>query len=415
MNSPRAWVSALCIAGLGLASPAWSAGQSPLQLERVVMLWRHGLRAPLPTEAAAEPRAGEAWPSWSTPASLLTPHGRAALALSGQYQRTMLQAADLLPAQGCPAPGQVFVWANTVDRTVASGEVLAGALTPGCATPVQHLPMDQTDPLFNPIEAGAVDFDAAEAVRVIDRETGGVQALVAPEGEAVRAMQRVLGCDDRRPEARCTLQTGEAALRPGADGRGLAMRGPIDVASGTAQVLALQYAEGLPMTEVGWGRARMTEIASVSRLHALLFEVYARPSYMAQRIAGPLSARLLQLLLSADAPAVSLLIGHDNNIAALTALLGVGFQFPGYGRNDPPVGSVLLLERLRDPASGRRYLRVRYEAQSLDQLRELAPLTQRSPPLTLTLPLPGCHATGQGLCELDAAAAWWRRRLYGRW
>jgi len=379
------------------------------------MLWRHGLRAPLPTEAAAEPRAGEAWPTWTTPASLLTPHGRAALALSGQYQRARLQSAGLLPEQGCPAPGRVFVWANSVDRTVASGDVLAGALAPGCGTPVEHLPMDQTDPLFNPIEAGAVGFDAADAVRVIDRETGGVQALVAPEGEAVRAMQRVLGCDDRRPEARCTLQAAEAGLRPGADGRGLAMRGPIDVASGTAQVLALQYAEGLPLADVGWGRAGLAEIASVSRLHALLFEVYARPSYMAQRIAGPLSERLLAQLLAPEAPAVSLFIGHDNNIAALTALLGAGFQFPGYGRNDPPVGSVLLLERWRDKVTGRRYLGLRYEAQSLDQLRALTPLGPHSPPLSLTLPLPGCHADARGLCELDAAAAWWRRRLYGRW
>ena len=379
------------------------------------MLWRHGLRAPLPPEAAAEPRAGEAWPAWSTPPSLLTPHGRAALALSGQYQRAMLQSAGLLPVRGCPAAGQVFVWANTVDRTIASGDVLAEALAPGCGTPVRHLPMGETDPLFNPIEAGAVDFDAEQAVRVINRETGGVQALVAPEGAAVRAMQRVLGCDERRPEERCTLQAAQAGLRPGADGRGLALRGPIDVASGTAQVLALQYAEGLPLGEVGWGRAGLAEIASVSRLHALLFEVYARPSYMAQRIAGPLSRRLLDQLLAPQAPPVSLFIGHDNNIAALTALLGVSFQFTGYGRNDPPVGSVLLLERLRDTATGRRYLRLRYEAQSLDQLRGLTPLTPRSPPLSLTLPLKGCHANAQGLCELEAAAAWWRRRLYGRW
>jgi len=389
-----------------------------LRVERVVMLFRHGLRAPLPTEAAAQPREGETWPQWSTPASLLTPHGRQALMLSGRYQRQGLIRAGLLPAQGCPAPGAVLIWANAVSRTVASGEALGESLAPGCAVPVGHLPIGENDALFSPIEAGAVDFDAREAVRVIERETGGVAALVAPEAAAVRAMQAALACAPSSAEPRCTLGAAQAALRPGADGRGLELRGPIDVASGTAQVFALQYAEGLPLSQVAWGRAGVPELAQMSRLHALLFDVYARPSYMAQRIAGPMSQRLQALLTQASGPAVSLLVGHDNNIAALTALLGAPFQFPGYGRNDPPVGSMLRLERLLDVRSGRRYLRLSYQAQSLDQLRELSPLSEASPPMTLALPWPaesGCGAVARGLCELDTAVAWWRRRLYKAW
>jgi len=400
-----------------LAEPAVAAPPAALVPERVVVLMRHGLRAPLPTEAAAQPRPGEAWPAWQTPASQLTARGRQALLLSGAYLREWLQSARLLPLAGCPAAADLHIWANSVSRTIASGEAMAEALAPGCAAAVGHLRPGLVDPLFNPIEAGAVDFDAAQAVRQIEQETGGVVALVAPEGAALRDMQRALGCETERSEERCALQAGEAALRPGSDGRGLALRGPIDVASGTAQVFALQYAEGLPLADVAWGRAGPAELARMSRLHALLFDIHARPSYMAQRIAGPMSEQLLGVLTAPGGPAVSVFVGHDNNIAALTALLGVSFQFPGYGRNDPPVGGMLRLERLRDPATDRRYLRLSYQAQSLQQMRELKPLTSAAPPLLLSLALPAaaCRPAVAGLCTLDAAAAWWRRRLYRAW
>lgn len=403
--------------GLAAAAPAVASPPTGLETERVVVLMRHGLRAPLPTEAAAQPRPGETWPAWQTPASQLTPRGHQALLLGGAYLRQWLQSARLLPAQGCPQVHSLHIWSNSVSRTIASGEAMAESLAPGCTVSVGHLPQGQTDPLFNPIEAGAVDFDAVQAVRQIEQETGGVAALVAPEGASLRAMRRALGCEVDRPEPRCTLQAGEAALRPGRDGRGLELRGPIDVASGTAQVFALQYAEGLPLANVAWGRAGPAELARMSRLHALLFDVYARPSYMAQRIAGPMSATLLGLLMADSGPAVSVFVGHDNNVAALTALLGVSFQLPGYGRNDPPVGGMLRLERLRDPKTGQRHLRLSYQAQSLQQIRDLQPLTPAAPPLLLPLALPeaACRPAAHGLCTLDEAAAWWRRRLYRAW
>ncbi len=125
-------------------------------------------------EAAAAHYADQPWPQWSTPASLLTPHGRKGVQLSGEYLRQWLAQQALLPSSGCPATGSVSVWANTDQRTIDSGALLADALAPGCGIVAGHREAGSNDPLFRPIEAGAVPFDATAAVASIQQQTGAL-------------------------------------------------------------------------------------------------------------------------------------------------------------------------------------------------------------------------------------------------
>ncbi len=370
------------------------------------MVFRHGVRAPLQGEAAAAHYADEAWPQWSTPASLVTPHGRKAVQLSGEYLRQWLMQQALLPRNGCPAPGGLTVWANTDQRTIDSGALLADALAPGCDVQAGHRAVGSNDPLFRPIEAGAVPFDANAAVAAIQRETGGPAALLQGHAAELQALQQILGCT----KTPCDFARMPSTLKPSADGRGLALGGPIDLTSGTGEVLLLQYAEGMPLSQVGWGRATPERLAQVSRLHALLFDIYARPHYMASRSGAPLAREVLQRFGDAGAPKVSVFVGSDTHIAALSSLLGVHFHLPGYGADDPPPGGALVLGLWRTP-DGHRSVRAQYLAQSLDQLRTLAPLDLDHPPLQQTLALGVCAGEQRMACPLPAFTQALERQL----
>lgn len=371
-----------------------------------MVVFRHGVRAPLQGEAAAAHYADEAWPQWSTPASLVTPHGRKAVQLSGEYLRQWLMQQALLPRNGCPAPGSLTVWANTDQRTIDSGALLADALAPGCNVQARHRAVGSNDPLFRPIEAGAVPFDANAAVAAIQRETGGPAALLQGHVAELQALQQILGCT----KTPCDFARMPSTLKPSADGRGLALGGPIDLTSGTGEVLLLQYAEGMPLSQVGWGRATPERLAQVSRLHALLFDIYARPHYMASRSGAPLAREVLQRFGDAGAPKVSVFVGSDTHIAALSSLLGVHFHLPGYGADDPPPGGALVLGLWRTP-DGHRSVRAQYLAQSLDQLRTLAPLDLDHPPLQQTLALGVCAGEQRMACPLLAFAQALERQL----
>lgn len=371
-----------------------------------MVVFRHGVRAPLQDEAAAAHYADEAWPQWSTPASLVTPHGRKAVQLSGEYLRQWLMQQALLPRNGCPAPGSLTVWANTDQRTIDSGALLADALAPGCNVQAGHRAVGSNDPLFRPIEAGAVPFDANAAVAAIQRETGGPAALLQGHAADLQALQQILGCT----KTPCDFARMPSTLKPSADGRGLALGGPIDLTSGTGEVLLLQYAEGMPLSQVGWGRATPERLAQVSRLHALLFDIYARPHYMASRSGAPLAREVLQRFGDAGAPKVSVFVGSDTHIAALSSLLGVHFHLPGYGADDPPPGGALVLGLWRTP-DGQRSVRAQYLAQSLDQLRTLAPLDLDHPPLQQTLALGICAGEQRMACPLPAFTRALERQL----
>ncbi|HZV09690.1 MAG TPA: histidine-type phosphatase, partial [Novosphingobium sp.] len=336
------------------------------RVERLVLLYRHGVRAPLAGEAGMAPLASAAMPGWVTPESLLTPHGAAAIRLLARYQGGLWRAAGLLPATGCPTAADLAIWTNTPARTIATGEALAAGLAPGCAVAVGHLPAGRHDPVFEQREAGGDPFNAAQAARDVNRSTGGAAAMARHYAPALRRMAQVLGCDRARPP--CRLAALPGAIAPAADGRSLAFSGPVEQASGTAQIFLLQYMEGFAPAEVGWGRAGPAVIAALSPLHAALFDVFDRSPYMAPRSASVLARRMLSALFDAGQPRLTLLVGHDNNIAAMGALLRTRFRVPGLGWNDPPPGGALGLALLRR-ADGRQMVRAFYVAARPGQVR----------------------------------------------
>ncbi|WP_114392827.1 histidine-type phosphatase [Oleisolibacter albus] len=392
-------ILALSVLAPAVAAPA--AEQPPpgdLALDRVVLLLRHGVRAPLPTEAAVTGLTEQPLPVWDTPASHLTPHGYEASVLLGRYDRQLLARWGLLPATGCPTPAQLSIWTNTAERTIRTGQGLAEGLAPGCPVEVGHLPGGQHDPLFEP-EPALTGFDPAGAVAAIRAEIGDPQALTAPYGAEIRLMERALGCD-RRPVP-CDIANSKATLSVSADGRGIDLLGPIYITSGTAQVFILQYLEGMPLDQVAWGRLSVADLGRISRLHALLFDVYARPAVMARRTAIRLAPHIADRLSDPAAPALTVLVGHDNTIAAITSLLGVHFQMDGYGQDDPPIGGGLRFEVWRDRRSGDRSVRLVYQAQTMDQIRALTPLDPAHPPATQIL-VPCGPAAVNGRCPLTA-------------
>lgn len=378
-------LAAIAFAGLSTTASAAPRG---LDLERVVILMRHGVRAPLSGEVPADTRTAQAWPTWPVSEGRLSPHGATALKLLARHDRRWLAPLGL---PRCPAPDSLRIWTNTAERTIASGEAYAEGFAPGCQVRVGHLAGDRTDPIFEPLSAGATKFDAHQAVASITRYTGGMDALVARHRPAIARLDRVLGCTSGACSA-----GGPATLTPSADGRGIDLSGPIRATSGIAQVLLLQEAEGMPHASVGWGRADPATIERLGALHAALFDVFTRSPYMAAHQASVLGHRIVETLTAPTAPRLDMMVGHDTNVTALAAALGVDLDAPGFARNDVAPGGALVIERLRDRRSGVRYVRVFYRVQSLAAIRALRPDVVVTP-----IAVPGCVSP----CRLDRFVA----------
>jgi 4-phytase/acid phosphatase len=383
----------LCRAFYGLVvagAIGWSMAPAatPLKVERVVLLIRHGVRPPTHEPALSPAIAPEAWPRWDVPDGDLTAHGAAAIARLAAYNRALWA-----PAVGCPA---LDIYADVDERTLKTGAAFAAGFAPGCAVTVRHA-AGARDPLFSPLDQGA-GFDAATArSQMLAAAGGSLDGFVAAHWALFAAMQAVL-----QPGGHAFLDLpNQLVAKP--PGRPPKLAGPIAEGASAAEDFLLEYLDGKPMDEVAWGRATPARIAALLALHPLAYVITARPPMIARATAAGVAQRILADLTAG--PAVSVLIGHDTNQAELAGLLNLHWHLGGYPADDPPPGGGIVFTLLV-AADGTQYVTATYQTQTMDQIRNLTPLSAAVPPATQPLPIPGCgNSPARTACTLPAFTA----------
>ncbi|MGR6328047.1 histidine-type phosphatase [Sphingomonas sp. XXL09] len=373
--------------------PAVPAG---LQVDRVVMLMRHGVRPPTKAPPMPAGTAIERWPDWPVAPGYLTPHGAAAIRRVGGYDRTAWTALGLLARSGCP---KVRIVADSDQRTIETARHYAAALVPGCTITTEHRPQDVADPIFSPIDERATTFDA-EAARKAVLAAAGPGGIAAEERRLAPLIERLdtILCQRAKPDCGVAA-SGPSDLAPARPGKRPKLTGTLDRASTAAQILLLEYAEDKSMPQVGWGRATAGDIASLSEFHAVEFRLLARPSYVARANLALIAPLIADAITKPDGAVITMLSGHDTNVASLGGLLDLHWQVPGLAADDPSPGGAIVFERLTD-RSGKHYVRALYRSQTVDQIRDLTALTGKASPYVAVLPIAGCSARGiNGLCS----------------
>ena len=391
----------LLVLGLGLMAPAAVAAPT---LERVVIVQRHGVRPPTASNAALAAYAGRPWPNWPVAAGELTPHGGETVALMASTLGQTYRDAGLLSAQGCPPSEWVTVWADgATERTRRSGEILAKALAPGCGLKAAWAPASARDPIFE----GAGDAPACRPEP--GAELKALLAAIGPTGvdtpatrSALKHLQAILA-PDACAGGHGTCFSGEDKVIAGPGEPEL--EGPLVVAASLAEDLLMEYAEGMPAADVGWGRAATAaDIAAVMPLNERAMKLYTDDTYLAARDGAPMARLILAALAgepsrddvgSGPQTRLLVLVGHDSNLALMGALFGLEWTLPGEPDRTAPAAT-LAFELWQDGSSGARFVRPVIYYETLDQLRSLNPATAKRMELTLS----GCASGPMGSCPL---------------
>jgi 4-phytase/acid phosphatase len=395
-------VAGVLVAGGALAAGAVEAKAPALKLERVVVLMRHGVRPPTKNPPFTPAITPQAWPAWPVAPGYLTPHGAQAVTQLGRWDGASLRASGVLPAKGCPTPAAVTIVADSDQRTIATAQSWLAGAVPGCALPIDHQPQGEADQRFGPLDAGlsSLDADKAQAAVLAQAGPGGIAAIEGAQASLLARVDAIV-CGPlpaSGPTPACGVASQPSALAPPKPGKRPKLQGALDKASTVAQILLLEYADGKPMPDVGWGRASAQDVAQLGAFHALEFRLLARPRYIAQANLAGLLPVIAQGL---TGPArLTYIAGHDTNVANLAGLLDAHWQVPGFAADDPAPGGALVLQQWRG-ADGAVYVRASYRAASLDQTRAAASLGPRQPAYATPLLSQQCHALGQkGLCTL---------------
>ena len=388
---------------LAMGALAWLSG-APVAaepvLDQVVLVQRHGVRAPTQSPQVLQSWAARAWPSWPVPRGELTDKGAQVVSLIATAIRDHYVKAGLLGAEGCPGDS-VRVWSDARDeRTRRSGRMMAQSFSPGCTAEVAHLADGVRDPLFRRV-GKQCRYDPKALAEAVRAGFGPAGELVDPaSARAIAGVSAIL-----RPEG---PPLDPAASTFVASPTGVLLKGPLAIAADAAEIFLLEYAQGVPLENVGWGLA-----ASPAALAPLLAARdrtvwFSRQMPEVARVQGAGMARVMLETLAgqprAASPAVTpglkllAFAGHDDNLSNMAGIFGVDWSLPGQPDKTAPA-TAFVLERWRDPASGAVSLALRIWYAQLDGMRSLDPASVHAVPVSL----PDCP--GEALCPLEKVRA----------
>lgn len=415
---------------LALAVPLPVAAQADGVLQKVVIVSRHGVRTAITPAAELANWSAQPWPAWREPQGYLTARGAQLATLMGGYYRQYALSQALFPAEGCPPAGGVYVYADVLERTKMTAQSLLQGLAPGCNLTYRTKGDVKVDGLFHPLDAGVCKLDPMTAqLRVLERAGGNLNGLTQDLKSSFDALQTVLDCCQPAlctsfgKGEKCKLADLPTALSLRPDGSGIGLIGALAIASTASELLLLEYADGRPASDVGWGRVTPAQMQQTFRLHTEQFSLMERTPYLARKMGSSLLSRVAQAVTSARSlgfgvpePAVRdakfvAFVGHDTNIVNLAGLMDTTWLQGGYVRNQTPPAGALMFE-VREGADKKLRVYTSYVAQSLEQMRTAAPLTLEAPPVKSPLRLPGCSAATPGFpCAIEEFAVAMRNAL----
>ena len=426
MSNPGWLICSLILATSALAQD--TAGT----LKMAVIVTRHGVRPPL-DKSRESPYAQDKWPSLSEWGARcpgdLTKTGFKLATLMGGYYSQHYAHERLLP-EGCPSQ-QVYIWADNEERTEETAAALAKGLAHGlvgCSVKVNSLPYtapndncdvnNDPDYFFHPLTYEKFQ-SKVNATKMQDVANGitlslpRLHSLYAPE---LSGLQKVLICcqADKCPpnQHSCTLPSlpdsakidDSTANDKKPISRKLQWQYPFSVGSTGTENLLLEYANGMPCSAVGWGRASFdytdndcnppggTSFRRVHRIHTLYFYRAQQAPYIARIQGSNLANQVLEKLQQGAAgfgPPLVIFAGHDTNLANLAGLLNLSWTLSDLPANDTPPAGALVFELYQDKA-GKFSVKLRYVHATMAQMRKQSELSLAEPPEWSLVKLPGC-------------------------
>lgn len=381
------------------------------ELKEVVVLSRHNIRAPLSGGNSILGKVtSHEWTNWTANASELTLKGGVLETMMGQYFRKWLESEGLFKDGQCPTTDDVSIYANSMQRTIATAEYFQAGFLPTCNRNFYHrYSPSKMDPVFFPRLTKVNEDFKKQAMKEINEMGGkkGVVGLTESLKPSFETLKRVLDMKNSsacKEDNICDLDDYNTQLKfeLGAEPN---LSGSLKLATQIADALILQYFEVADAKEAAFGNDLTTQDwESISKIKDVYGDILFAAPVVAANVAHPLLVYINDEL-KANNRKFTFLVGHDSNISSVTSALGFEeYSLPNTIEKKTPIGSKLVFEKWLDKATKKEYIRINLVYQTTDQLRNLLPLNIDTPPASYQMKVSGLKANAFGLYEFNDIA-----------
>lgn len=380
-------------------------------LKEAVILSRHNIRAPLSTKGSLlEKVTIHPWFEWTAGASELTTRGGALENQFGLYFRKWLVDAGLFRENANPTTNEVNVYANSMQRCIATANYFKTALFPVGDVKVNHrFVPSKMDPVFFPRLTKTSKSFKAQALKEI-AAMGGKKGIVGINEDLKECYEITAKVLDLKNSPACKQDNlcafdnynTQIILEKGDEPR---MKGSLKDANTCSDALILQYYEEPDAKKAAFGHnITLTDWTKIARIKDVYGDVLFAAPTVAVNVAHPLLVYMYDELSDKDRK-LSFLCGHDSNIASVTAALEVEpYDLPNSIEKKTPIGCKLVFEKF-EGKDGQMYCDINLTYQSTDQLRNIAMLGLNNPPQIFPIALKGLQKNADGLYLLNDVKA----------
>jgi 4-phytase / acid phosphatase len=379
------------------------------QLKQVIMFGRHGVRSPVLPNSTLNNFSGQPFPAFSASDVNLTINGGTNETILGSYYRLWLTKEGVLTGKDSADAAFVYFRANGAPLIIDTAKAFWAGMLPAASVNVNFYGPQDSDPLFVPVAAGVARLDERMAVAAVKGRLGGnpqsLASAYAPELALTRSV--LFNYPASQTPAPATPQ-----------GKVDVITLPIDVAAGNSTLpvdlgglakviyaidpFAMEYADGLPASEVGWGQLTAGAISQITRLYNLVLDLEFRTPYLASVQSSNVASHVVRSMVQAatgsamtgalgnPSTKVIVLMGSNTNLTGLAGLFHLDWILTGYPPDSCAPGGVLVFELRQSQSTAEYIVRVSYVAQTMDQLRNRTALTLDTPPASAPVFIPGC-------------------------
>jgi 4-phytase/acid phosphatase len=404
------------------------------KLKQVIILGRHAVRTPVLANSALNNFSALPFPTFAAPGqAVITPNGQTNATLLGGYFRLWLTQEKLLTGKDASDAAFVYVRANNTQLIVDTAQAFAAGLLP--AAPLAIDTTSTADPLFDPIDAGVADLNTNMAIAAINGRLGNNPQLLATAYSAELALTRSVLFN-------YSGGTSPAPATPAGKTDVTAL--PISLTAGNSTMpvmpggllylytaidpFMMEYADGMPASDVGWGQLNAASISQLFRVYDTLIDLEFRTPYLASVQSSNLASHIVRSMVQAatgnsmagslgtPSDKIVVLTASNTNVSGLAGLFRLDWLVGGYQPDVAALGGALVFELRQSQRTGEYIVRAVYITQTMDQLRNRTPLTLAAPPAEVPVFIPGCSIQNANFdCPLTAFVRLAQQEIEGKY
>jgi 4-phytase/acid phosphatase len=379
------------------------------QLKQIIIFGRHAVRTPNAANSALNNSSALPYPTFAVPGlTVITPNGRTNETILGGYFRLWLTQEKLLTSNDAADAAFVWVRASNSPLLLDTAQAFATGLLPAVTVTI-NTNTSTTDSLFDPVDAGIAVLNERTAIAAVNGRLGGNPQSLTTAYAAELALVRAVLFNypvsttpvPAAPAGKADVTTIPITVTAGSSPLAVNLGG-LQVIDTVIDPFLMEYADGMALSDVGWGQLNAGSIGQAFRLYDRLLDLEFRTPYLAKVQSSNLASHIVRTMVQAatgnattgalgtPSDKIIALIASNINIEGLAGLLDLDWLVPSYQADVAAPGGALCFELRQSLTTGEYIVRTSYITQTMDQLRNRTALTLAAPPAKAPVFIPGC-------------------------